>query len=236
MATSWNSIFQRIAHLLGAVKGANVADAEANFVATLSSSTLIGPDYTGTPINNAAVSALMEIVEAISETPLHPEWRDFRDVTVALGDGDLIPATGAGGLPRIGRIGAVLDSVSAEPLERATRDVVRSYNRFKTTLYAQSSPYKFAVNADTIEHTRANVVVEVFCFQRPTDFSGAIPIRDTHDRALVCGGVRLLAPRENMYRGLFEMADKIYTAHLADIRALGNPQAYTEVAAAPSTT
>jgi hypothetical protein len=236
MATTWNSVFQRIAHLLGAIKGAKIADSEANFLATLSNATLIGPDYSASPIKDAAVSALAEIAEAISETPLHPEWADFRDLTVALASGDLIPANGAGGLPRIGRIGAVLDSVTTEPLERATLDVVRSYNRFKTTLYAQSSPNKFAVNADTIEHTRTSVVVEVFCYEDPTDFSGNIPIRDTHDRALVCGGVRLLAPKENMYRGLFEMCDGIYKAHLDGIRALGNPQAYTEAAAAPSNT
>src|SRR5262245_13611814 len=112
MATTWNSIFQRIAHLLGALKGAKTADAESNFLATLSNATLSGPDYTGTPINNAAVSALLEIVDAISENPLHPEWADFRDLTVALASGDLIPAAGAGGVARVGLIGAGLASAS----------------------------------------------------------------------------------------------------------------------------
>lgn len=233
MATSWNSIFQRIAHVLGAVKGAKVADAETNFIALLSSATLIGPDYTESPIKNAAVSALGQIVKAISETPLHPEWADFRALTTALASGAQIPAS-VGSVPRIGRIGSVLDSGDAEPLERATLDVVRSYNRYKTTLYSQSSPNKFAISADTIEHTRTAVVVEVFCFQAPTDFSGNIPIRDMHDRTIICGGVLLLAPKESMYRELFEMADKIYMADIASIRELGNPQAYTEASAAPS--
>jgi hypothetical protein len=236
MATSWNTIFQGIAHLLGAVKGATVATAETNYTSAISNSTLIGPDYTGTPIQDAVAAVLAEIIEAISENPLHPEWADFRDLTADLASGDLIPKLGAGGAPRIGRIGSVLDSSDSRSLKRASLDEVREYNRFKSTIYAQHSPYKFAIAADRIEHTRENVKIEVFCFERPTDFSNDIPIRDTHEQPLVCGGVMRLAPKESMYGDLWEKVSGTYTRHLESIRALGNPQAYTEAAAAPSNT
>lgn len=234
MSVSWNSIFNQTAHLLGAIKGATVATAEANYVATLAEATVIGPDYTPSPIKDAAASVLAEIVEAISETPLHPEWADFRQLTGALASGALIPAS-VGGTPRIGRIGDVLDSVDAEPLKRATYDEVISYSRFSATIYAQSQQYKFAERAGCIYHTRANVTVALFCFQRPTLFSGDIPIRDTHEQPLVCGAVRRLAPKESMYTELGQQVDKIYTDHLAAIRALGDPQAFTEMATAPAT-
>lgn len=236
MATTWNSIFQQIAHLLGAVAGTSVADAEANYIAAISATTLDDTDFTPTPIKDAAVGALMKIAETISEYPLHPEWRDFRDLTADIASGDLIPKLGEGGAARIGRIGSVLDSSDSRSLKRATLDEVRDYNRFKTTIYAQHLPYKFATDADRIEHTRTNVKIEVFCFERPTDFSANIPLRDTHERPIVCGGVKELAPKENMYRDLFEMCNGIYMAHLEGIRALGDPQAYTEAAAAPSNT
>lgn len=233
MSVTWNSIFQQVADLLGAVAGATASTKEANYQAAISTSTVIGPDFTGTPIQDAAANVLAEIVEAISETPLHPEWQDFKEVTGSLASGDEIPAL-VNALPRIGRIGAVLDAADDTPLKRAPLDEVRSYNRFSATIYSQSDQYKFAEYADRVYHTRDNVVIEAFCFERPANFNGNIPIRDTHEQALVCGAVMRLAPKESMYGDLWDKTQATYTRHLAAIRELGNPQAYTEAAVAPS--
>jgi hypothetical protein len=237
MPITYAKVTQEILNLLGAVLGENPTTADANYTATPSTSTVFGPDFLASQVQDAVVAAQGEIVEAIASTPLHPERARYADSTAALANRAAIPRTGAGTLKLIiGIPGAVRDSGNNETLERAALDSIRSFNRFSATIYSGSTRYWYAINSGRIEHTRTNVLVDVCVYERPTSFAGNIDLDDHHEGGLIQGAVAKLALKESLFGDLFAGANAQWQAHLAEIRNYGNPTLYGEAQAAPSAT
>lgn len=234
MAITYNKVKQEVLNLLGAVLGATVATADANYTATPSTSTVIGPDFLASHVEDAIVSAFGEIVEAIAGTPLHPERARYGDVTTTLANRAVIPRTGSGtGKLIVGVIGAVRDSGNLETLVRAPLNSVGSFNRFPA-IYSGSARYWYAINAGRIEHTRTNVLIDVCVYERPTSFVGNIDLDDHHEGGLVANAVMRLAPKESMFGNLWAAVKQQRDDHLATIRNYGNPNLYGEAQAAPA--
>lgn len=237
MAITYNKVKQEVANLLSAVLGSTSASAEANYTTTIADGTLIGPDFQKTAIEDAIVAAQGEIVEAIALTPLHPERARFADATPALANRATLPRTGSGsGKLIIGVPGVVRDSATGKACLPVDLDRVRSFTEFSTTVYNGFSPHWYAINSGRIEHTRANVVIEVCVYERPTVFGGAIDIDDHNEGALVMGAVAKLALKESMFESLFAGANAAWQAHLAQIRGYGQPALYGLAQSAPSST
>ena len=237
MSIAWNKVKQEVANLLGAVAGTTAALADSNYAATISDSTLIGPDFAKTPIEDALVAALGEIVEAIASTPLNPERAGFTSQTAALASGDLIPRTDSGGTNVVvGVIGTVRDSSDSKILLPVDVDKVRSFTEFSSTVYSGFSPYWYAVDAQRIYHTRTSVVADVCTYTRPTSFAGDVPLPDWHEGGLIQGAVAKLALKEAMFAELYTGASAAWTAHLTQVRNYGQSAAYGLAQAAPSST
>lgn len=235
MAITYAKVTQEILNVLGAVKGHDPSTAETNYAATPSTSTVTGPAFLASQVQDALVASQGEIVEAIALTPLHPERARYGDVTTALANRAAIPRTGAGtGKLIIGVPGAVRDSGNNETLIEVALDLVRRFNRFASTIYSGSTRYWYAVNSGRIEHTRPNVLIDVCVYERPTSFVGNIDLDDHHEGGLVQLSVAKIALKENKFSDLFAAADKAGQAHLATIRNYGNPDLYGAAHASPS--
>lgn len=236
MAITFETIIQQILNALGAVKGANPVDADTNFAASPSTSTVIGPDFVPRMIEPCLAAAFSEIVEAIASTPLNPERGRYESDTVALANNTIIPRTDSGGATIIGVPGRVRDSSDDKVLLAADADKVRSFNEFSSTVYNGFSTYWYAKVGDAILHTRTNVLIRVCTFTRPTSFVGVINVDDWHEGGLVQLSIAKIALKESMFSELFAGADRIGQAHLAQIRSYGNPELYARAHAAPSST
>lgn len=236
MAITFERVIQQILNRLGAVAGATASAATTNYDASPTASTVIGPDFVPSTVNDSLASTLGEIVEAIASTPLHPERQRFADVTASLANRAAIPRIGSGGATIIGIPGFVRDVSDSQACLSMALDAVRSFTRFPSTIYSDFLPYWFAFNGNRIEHTRTNVVIEVCVYTRPTVFTGNIPIDDHHEGGLVDGAVAKLALKESMFAELFSGANAAWQAHLAQIRSYANPAFYGVASAAPSST
>jgi hypothetical protein len=236
MSITYDGVIQQILNALGAVAGPTPATADANFTASPSTSTVIGPDFVPSMIQPALASSLSEIVEAIASTPLNPERQRYADVTASLANFDAIPQTGNGGARIIGVPGYVKDASDNIACLPNTLDAIRSYNRFAATIYDGFTPYWYAINSDRIEHTRPGVIMGVCVWTRPTTFTGAIPCEEWHEGGLVSLSVAKLALKESMFVALYEGANSAGQAHLTQIRNYGQPAAYGLAQAAPSST
>lgn len=235
MAITYAKVTQEVLNLLSAVLGSTPTAADANYTATPSTGTVIGPDFLASQVQDAIVAAQGEIVEAIALTPLHPERARFADVTTTLANRAAIPRTGAGTLKLIiGVSGAVRDSGSNETLERVALDMVRRFNRFSASIYSGVTQFWYAINSGRIEHTRPNVIIDVCVYERPTSFAGNVDLDDHHEGGLIQGAVAKLALKESMFASLFEGATGQWQAHLATIRNYGNQQLYGDAQVAPS--
>lgn len=235
MAITFERVIQQVLNELGAVKGATAIDAETNYDAAPTTSTVIGPDFTPGMVEDALAVTIGKTVEAIASTPKHPERQRFADVTASLANLAAMPETGSGGLRIIGVIGFVRDVSDNRACLPAALDSVRSYNRFPA-IYSDADSYLYAINGNRIEHTRANVVVEVCVYTRPASFTGNIDMEDWHEGGLVAGSVAELALKESMFGSLYDAAKKRHDDYLAEIRSYGNPDLYGKSQAAPSST
>ena len=237
MSITYEKVTQEVLNLLGAVLGSNAADADSNYTASPSTSTVIGPDFLASQVLDSIALAQGEIVEAIASTPKHPERNRFADVTASLANLAAIPRTGAGTSKLIiGLPGFVRDASDSQAVEPAPLDAVRSFNRFSSTVYSGFDAYLYAINGNRIEHTRTNVVIEVCVYERPSSLTGNIDLDDHHEGGLVQGAVSKLALKESMFEGLYQGANAAWMAHLAQVRAYGAPELYGKSQAAPSST
>jgi hypothetical protein len=237
MAITYAKVTQEVLNLLGAIKGATPVLAEASYTAAPDTSTVIGPDFLASQVQDSIAVALGEIVEAIASTPLNPERAAFTSQTAALASGDLIPRTDSGLVNVVvGVIGTVRDSSNSKVLLTTDVDKVRSFVEFASTVYSGFIPYWFAVDGQRIYHTRTNVVADVCTYTRPTSFAGNAPIDDWHESGLIQGAVSKLALKESMFNDLYTGANAAWMAHLAQIRNYGNPVGYGMAQAAPSST
>lgn len=236
MSLSWNKAKQKVANELGAILGADAVDADGNYLATISTSTVIGPDFTPAMIEDALVAALGRIVEAIASTPLNPERAGFTSQTSTLATGDLLPRTNSSGDEVIGVIGAVRDSSDSAVVELTDLDKVRSMVRHAATVYEDFDAYWYALDGQRIIHTRLGVVVDVCTYTRPTSFAGDVPIDDWHESGLVQLAVREIALKESLFAPLYDAADTAGEAHLVEVRNYGNPDWHGNAQAASSPT
>ena len=237
MAITYEKVIQQVLNRLGAVAGATAATADTNYTASPTTSTVIGPDFVPSTVNDALAAALGEIVECIASTPLHPERQRFADVTASLANFAAIPQTNSAGAARIiGIPGFVRDASDSVACLPAPLDNIRDFNRFSATVYSGFSSYSYAINAGRIEHTSTNVVMEVCVYTRPTSFTGNISLEDWHEDGLVEGTVAKLALKENMFGDLYGAANTAWQAHLTEIKNYGNPDLYGAASAAPSST
>lgn len=236
MAITYPKVIQECLNVLGAVLGATPSAADANYTATPSTSTVIGPDFLASQVQEALAATIAETVEAIASTPLNPERGRFESDTIALAHNAVIPRTDSGGSVIIGVPGRVRDSGNNKPLLPIDADKVRSFVEFASTVYAGFQPYWFAVLGDAILHTRSSVLIRVCTFTRPTSFSGNISLDDWHEGGLVWGTVAKLALKESLFAELWAGADKAWQAHLAQIRSYNAPALYGIAHGAPSTT
>lgn len=236
MAITFESVIQQILNELGAVKGATPAQADANYTASPSTATVIGPDFLPSQVQDALAATISKTVECIASVPHHPERQRFADVTAALSNLDAIPRVGSGGATVIGVPGFVRDGSDGKAVLPAPLDAVRSYTRFAATIYAGQDAYLYAINGNRIEHTRTTVIVEVCVFTRPTTFTGDINLDDWHEAGLVAGAVEILATKESMFAALHDAAKQRRDAHLAEIRNYAPPELYGKAQSAPSST
>lgn len=236
MAITFERVIQQILNELGAVLGATATAADTNYAASPTTSTVIGPDFVPSHVNDALAATLGEIAEAIASTPHHPERQRFADVTVSLANRAAIPQVGVTTARIIGIPGFVRDASNAEALIPDTLDRVRDFNSFALTVYSGAEVYRYVINAGRIEHTRTNVVMEVCVYTRPTSFTGAIALDDWHESGLVWGTVAKLALKESMFAELAQSANAAWTAHLAQIHSYQDPALYGKAQAAPSST
>lgn len=234
MAITYERVIQQVLNRLGAVLGATASTAEANYDASPTTSTVIGPDFTPGMIEDALASTFGEIVECIASTPHHPERQRFASVTAFLANLASIPQVDSGGTARIiGVPGFVRDASNGRALKPRPLDEVDAFNEY-SSIYSGADLYLYCINGGRIEHTRTNVVMEVCVFTRPTTFTGNISLDDWHEGGLVAGTVAKLAPKENLFMGLRATAQADWDAHLTEIRRLGDPALYGTATPAPS--
>lgn len=116
-------------------------------------------------------------------------------------------------------------------------ETIRDFNLFSSTVYSGFTPYWYAWNGETIEHTRTGVIIQGCVWVRPTYVAGDnVVLRDYHERPLVHGAIVHLGLHEGQYAEVWQGSKAIWDAHLTTIRAIGNPELTTDAQGAPSTT
>ena len=224
MSILWNKCEQRVALLLGAIEGATVSDAETAYAGTISTSTVRPPDFPPTAILDSCVEAALMIAHAICESDSHPETSTFRVLSSATATGAAIPSSSSGSVPRIGPIRRVYDSSSTNrALKRSTSQRINDWLREGTGAFGAYTPYLYATDGITIEHTRTNVIVEFCGFMRETITANVggtdvIPLNDEHEPYIVFGATAILAGRETQYMALAQQCEGKFQQHLANIR------------------
>lgn len=234
MAIAYSTIIREVANTFGQIKGATPADAETNYAATYSTTTTRGPNFPPSAVADAIFGAIMDIITAIAETPLHTERGDFATVTGSLANLAAIPRTVGGGQTVIGVPLWVKDASDNIACENVDLDRVRDFNRFSGTVYAGLLPYYYCINDGRIEHTRTNVIMNVVAWTRPSSATGNIPLADHHEWAVVNGAAMRLAAKEGTYRAVYDQCKAYWDAHLANIRGYAEPKAYGRMQAAPA--
>jgi hypothetical protein len=237
MPFTYQSAVNQAANLLGKIVGNDPATAEANFLLPLNTARTTGPDFTPSAFQMACENTIADIIQTICETRFHPERADYSEDTDELASGDLLPSVSASAKPLIGIMGMVRDKDTGLPLKEVAIDRVMSEVRFANSIYKDADLYHFAIHvgANTIEHTRDKVIIEWPAMTRPSFVANnPVPLRDWHERGVVAGILTFLAPKEDMYSGLFNAESGLYAAHLTQIRALGGQEGQPPVAKAPS--
>lgn len=225
MSITFNKCSQRVALLLGAVEGADVSTSETNYTGTISTSTVRPPDFPPTAILDSCVEAAMMIAHAICESDAHPETTTFRVLSSATATGAAVPSTSSGSVPRIGPIRRVYDSSSTNrSLMRTTSQRVNDYLRQTTGAFGAYTPYLYAINGNTLEHTRTNVICEFCGFTRATitvNIGGTdiIPLNDEHEPYIVYGATAILAGKETQYMALAQQCDQKFQIYIQNIRS-----------------
>lgn len=231
---TWNRCRQGVALLLGALEGADVATSDTNYSAAQSTSNVRPPDFPPAAILDACVDAAIMISHAICESNEHPEVSTFRVLSSATATGAAIPSSSSGSVPRIGPIRRVYDSSSTNrALKRTTSQRVNDWLREGTGAFGAYTPYLYATDGITIEHTRTNVIVEFCGFTRATITANVggtdvIPLNDEHEPYIVFGATAILAGRETQYMALAQQCEAKFQQYLAGIRA------YPDIATNPT--
>src|SRR5215471_4630189 len=97
MAITYDRVIQQVLNRLGAVLGTNPAQADTNYNAPPTTSTVVGPDFVPSQVQDPLAATIGEIVECIATTPKHPERQRFFDVTANLANRAAIPQVGNSG-------------------------------------------------------------------------------------------------------------------------------------------
>ena len=225
MSILWQKVVAGSALLLGAIEAADNSTLETNYLATVTTSTLRGADYSPTVILDACIDAAMLIAQAICEPDAHPETTSFRVLSSAVSNAAAVPSTSSGSVPRIGPIRRVYDSSSAsKALTRTTSQRVNDFNRLGSGTFGAYSPYLYAINGDTLEHTVTTAICEFCGFTRASitvniGGSDVIPLNDEHEPHIINGAVARLAGKETMYADLAQQCDAKFQQHLASLRS-----------------
>lgn len=240
MAFTYNTVANEVAYLFGNILGATVATAQTNYAATQSNTTLKGPDFISGAIQDAILDTQMELVEAISLNPYHPERFRYSDVVFSVPSGGGLPATGTNsGLRILGIPSAITDNVNLIPLIPAPLAKIRAFNRYTSAgqIYNGKNEYWYNWDGRNIYHTRALVTIGVVAFDRPTFTAGLnVNLGDYLQTALIMGAVRRLAPKEGMYLSLYDRANTIFAEAVANIRGYNSELYGGQSLAAPSMT
>lgn len=192
---------------------------ETNYAANSSNVNRNNPDFGYTPVQDAVVATITELVEVICATPQHPERRDFLSTSAPIPSGGSVPQVDFLGNKIMGGYGAVLDSVNEVELEPASLDIIRDYNIHKTGIYTGIDFYWFAYNGQRILHTRPFIVIDVEIYERIAfTFGASIPLRDSHEKAIVNGAVAYIGQKEGNYSQLVSDCKKDYDAWCGEIR------------------
>ncbi|MCI0748166.1 MAG: hypothetical protein L0Y58_22395 [Verrucomicrobia subdivision 3 bacterium] len=223
MATTYGEVEREVHQILANVAGGDVATVETNYVAVSSNTNRLNPDFAFTPVRDAVIESIIEILLAIADTPRYPQWPSYSDSSTNLSNGALRPTVDSLGNNIVGVWGQVEEFTTARPCLPAPLDRIRDYNLYSTTIYAGLDVYWWALDAEKIYHTRADGVRAYFCTLvrpvfNPTSF---ISLFDDQVPALVQGAVAKMAEKEGRYAALFTASSGLFQAHLAGIRAHG---------------
>lgn len=235
MAVTYAQLERQVHNLLGNIKGKDIAEVETAYAAVSSATNRNNPDFAFTPVQDAIVNTISEIVEAIASTPRHPERGSFLSTAIGLVNGQRLPSQNAGGIPFVGIPGGVFDGTTGARLETCPVDQILDYNRFPG-IYAGSDVFWYAYQAEVIVHTRTMVTIEWCVWQRPTFASaGNIALRDYHEQAVVNGATSFIAQKEGNYSDLVAKCRQLYDDHVAEIMRYGSPTLATTQHSAPAT-
>lgn len=224
MSITWQKVKAGTALLLGALEGVDVSTADTNYQAALSTSNTRDPNFPPTAILDACVDAVMQIAQAICESDDHPETPSFYQDSSAITSGSAIPTVNsAGTVPRIGPIRRVKDNSDGKTLSQTEVNKVRDYNALSGSVFNNIPLYWYAVDGNTLEHTRTSVIVNFCGFSRATitaniGSTDVIPLNDQYERLIIMGAVSQLAQRESMFGELQQNANQEFQAGLNLIR------------------
>lgn len=214
--------------LLGNVLGGDIATIETNYAAASSNTNRLNPDFAFTPVRDAILDALSEIVVAISETPGHTDRQLVEEIFSGLATGATIPNTSGTGAFRLGVVGRVEDSSTGVTCNPTTLDKIRDYRLYSSTIYAGVDIYWYAIiDGLKIIHTRSAVYLYWPTFTRPTyNPASTYYLSDTYVPLTVAGAVAKMAPKEGQYMRLFEAMNGFYQKGLDLIRNYKTPEMY----------
>ena len=227
MSITWQKVKARVASALGTLEGADVSTQDTNYAAALSTSTMRGADWSPTEILDACVETVMELTADLIEAE-HPDGATYYVISSALSSGDTLPTTSAGSMTRVGRIVRVKDATNSRSLTQTSVNKVRDFLASSSTVFNGYNAYWYAIDGESILHTRTTVNVYFGGFTRASTTvniggTDVIPIPDRYEAAIVAGSIARLAIQESQYVDLATMAAQEYAAARALIRTYQTP-------------
>ncbi|HYE59431.1 MAG TPA: hypothetical protein VD948_13040 [Rhodothermales bacterium] len=197
MATAYNIVSSRVAHLLNSLAGATNSAADTNYlVAPLTSTQLDDPRYPRSAIWDAILDAEVQVIKAIVMTKNHPERQGFLTLSANVANGTALGTI-------VNRFSGPFDSIvdatdNTQVLAPAPLEEVREIVA-QTALYTLSY-YLYALDGMVLFHTRTNVKIRGPVVARAdyTAFTGSANMScpDVYVDAIVAGALSMLFGKE----------------------------------------
>lgn len=193
----YDKIIRNAALRVSALKGGTSVAKEANLAITPLTATQIGTlDFPITSIKDAVLSNVGRLVRAYASVKNHPFRTYNLSQTGSLANEAILPSLNSASKPIVGVWGAIRDASTGDACSKQSAQIIRSIVS-DTDNFLKGEYYYYDFVGDRIEHTRANVVIDVCTFDEPTERAamnagGNCPLPDALFDAAWCGALSYL--------------------------------------------
>lgn len=228
MSVSYNSILADLESQINGLVATtpSLTDSTYNLVAAGTSTVAdrTSTDWSLAQQQNAIFDAEYEIITEICFNSRHPERAKFGSaVSSPLTSGSTIPVVDSGGsTPYVGVFDYAYETGTATPFTEKPMQAVQWAIANAGSAFSSPRVLVYCIAGGIVLHNSSTTLVLTGpAVARGTSFTGNIRPYDSHRAAIVAGALIKLLPKEGAWPEAFKMNADYYTAHIEQIRGVG---------------